>query len=616
MNIEKKYFPIEKVEEVKIYDLSKEVIFYNSPKVTDVEPLEFESILNQISSDVNQFMPVDNGEDLIVTRFGKTLLQRLNINPKDILGRRFSECLPFYHDLFKEHVKKVVNKKSKIEKLRLLYFEENTLSLILTTIIMEKNGYIYIINNYESESITKTSAIKNHSDKLYLIEYMSQTGSYYKINNKYAWTNGIYNILGRHQKSSDKYYNIIFDLALKEDKEKIKKSLNENLPRKMEIKEKIRIKTENGKIKTLECNLYPKYNNNEYVGIYGFFKDISSELDSSILNPIDYILNGFTHSQKLALLLEPFNPVTYSFTDGFYNIIGVKKQEYTHNYNIYKHIGEKKVVEKLKKMESGEVNKFDETFTFYKDKTTKKPITCELILENFYVNNELHTIGFLIDITHDIEKREHIKIIEKQRIIIKEVHHRIKNNLQILNSFINLEKREYSKEPELIIEHMQSRLNSLSILHAQTCESLDFENLNVSEAITQQEETLNNLLSSHNDINFITCIDPELWMPISLVTPLLLIINELTTNSVKHAFNDNTKNKQIYKHMKLIDGETCEFVFKDNGIGLKDTKMQSLGSIIIKSLIKQINGTLELTVNNGTQFEIKFPINQEYVGYK
>ena len=82
MNIEKKYFPIEKVEEVKIYDLSKEVIFYNSPKVTDVEPLEFESILNQISSDVNQFIPVDNGEDLIVTRFGKTLLQRLNINPR------------------------------------------------------------------------------------------------------------------------------------------------------------------------------------------------------------------------------------------------------------------------------------------------------------------------------------------------------------------------------------------------------------------------------------------------------------------------------------------------------------------------------------------------------
>lgn len=97
---------------------------------------------------------------------------------------------------------------------------------------MEKSGQIYIINNYEDEAITKNSAINNQNDKLYLIEYMSQTGSYYKTNNKYTWTNGIYNILGRHQKSSDKYYNIIFDLALKEDKEKIKKALYENLPKK------------------------------------------------------------------------------------------------------------------------------------------------------------------------------------------------------------------------------------------------------------------------------------------------------------------------------------------------------------------------------------------------
>ena len=58
---------------------------------------------------------------------------------------------------------------------------------------------------------------------------MSQTGSYYKTNNKYTWTNGIYNILGRHQKSSDKYYNIIFDLALKEDKEKIREEIKNNL---------------------------------------------------------------------------------------------------------------------------------------------------------------------------------------------------------------------------------------------------------------------------------------------------------------------------------------------------------------------------------------------------
>ncbi len=614
MNIEKKYFPIEKVEEVKIYDLNEDIIFYDSPKVTDVEPTDFDSILNQIPSDINQFTPIDNGEDLIVTRLGKTLLQRLDITSTDILGRRFSECLPFYHDLFHEHVKKVINKKSKVEKLRLLYFEENSLSLIVTVIIMEKKGKIYIINNYETKA-SKTSPINNQNDKLNLVEYMSQTGSYYKTNYKYTWSNGIYNILNRHQRPSDKYYNIIFDRALKEDKEKIKNIIHKNLSKKLETKEKFRIETENGKIKTLECTLYPEYVNDEYVGIYGFFKDISSELDSNIINPIEYILNGFTHTQKLALLIEPFDPMTYSFTDGFYNIIGVKKQDYIHNHNIYNHIGEKKVVEKLKKMKLGELNRIDETFTFYKNKTSKKPTTCELILENFYVNNKRHTIGFLIDITQDIEKRKNMQIIEKQKTIIKEVHHRIKNNLQILNSFINLEKREYSKKPDLIIEHMQSRLNSLSVLHSQTCESLDFENLNVNEAITQQDNTLNNLLNIHNDITFTTCIDPELWMPISLVTPLLLIINELTTNAVKHAFNDNISDKQICKNMELIDDETCELVFKDNGVGIKDVNAESLGSMIIKSLVSQINGTLELTVNNGTQFKIKFPINQEYVGY-
>lgn len=616
MHIKKKYLPIEKIEEVKIYDLNKETIFHDSPKVIEVEPSEFETVLTHISSDVNRYIPINNGEDLIITGFGRTLKQRLNITSEEVLGRRFSECLPFYHNLFHHYIEKVVNKKSKVEKLRLLYFEENKLTLILTVVItLEKNGLLYMINNYEAQLINnENTSSGKESDQLYLMEYISQTGSYYRTNNKYTWTNGIYSIINRHKRSTDKYYNIIFDLALKEDKIKIEKKIHKNIHKNRKIKEKIKIKTENGKIKTLECNLYPQYdNNNKYVGIYGFFKDISS--DSDICNPIDYILNGFSQNQKLALLIEPFSK-KYSFTKSFYNIIGRKKEDYIHNHNIYKHIGEKEVVEKLKKMESGEIDKFDETFTFYKNKTTQKTVPCKLILESFYLYNKRHTIGFLIDITEDMEKREQIQLIEKQKIIIKEVHHRIKNNFQILNSFMNLEKREYSENPELIIEHLQSRINSLSILHTQTYESLDFENLNASDTIEKQDESLKNLLISHKDLTYITHIDSKIWLPISIVTPLLLIINELTINSVKHAFDNNIKNKQIYKHMKLINENTCEFVFKDNGVGLKNDERKHLGLTIIKSLIKQINGTLEITVDYGTQFKITFPLNQEYVGYK
>lgn len=618
MHVKKRYDENSDIEEIEIHDINTKDIYKPSPNILDIHQPKHRKLLKAIPSDIHILLPIREGNDFIVMRLGWTTLQKTNLDSNDVEGRMYSNVLPFHYNLLKDYCKKAVTTKKTI-KLRLYYYRNNRIQSIVHTTILEDNGKLYIVEDYSSEKEKNKPRIKEDKDsrKLELIEYFSQTGSYYKYKNKYTWTSGIYNIINRTPEIDDQYYNIVFNLVVDEDQHKVEKLLNNLGPESPHIEEIIKIKTKTGNIKYLDSHVYVKFDeNNEIISKTGFFKDISHELTEKNRS-MDYLINGFIKNSKLALLIEPFNS-KYSFSEGFYEILELDKQhDYKNNWkHIIENIEEKEIVQKINGIQHGKINKLNETFTYYPNRSKENKKIIELSLESFYINNEIHHLGFLIDITKDIEKREHIKIIEKQKIIIKEVHHRIKNNLQILNSFINLEKREYSKEPELIIEHMQSRLNSLSILHAQTCESLDFENLNVNEAITQQEKTLNNLLSSHNDINFITYIDSELWMPISLITPILLIINELTTNSVKHAFNDNTKNKQIYKHMKLIDGETCEFVFKDNGIGLKDTKMQNLGSVIIKSLIKQINGTLELTVNNGTQFKIKFPINQEYVGYK
>ena len=164
---------------------------------------------------------------------------------------------------------------------------------------------------------------------------------------------------------------------------------------------------------------------------------------------------------------------------------------------------------------------------------------------------------------------------------------------------------------------MQNRINSLAVLHAQTYNSSNFEILNLKKAIDKQDESLNILLSEKRDITFISNIDSELCLPISLITPILLIINELATNSAKYAFNENKEDKIIYKTIKLIDENTCEFTFKDNGCGIKNiqTKTKGLGIIIVESLVRQINGRLERTPEHGNEFKIIFPINQEYVGY-
>lgn len=620
MYIEKKYLPSEKITEIKIHDLNENLEYYKTPKIKDIYQSEYESILERISSDVNIFSLNDEKNDLIILRFGKILLQRFNIKQEDVEGRLLSKTIPFYYNLFKEPVANMLKTK-KEEKLRLMYFKETKLQLIINIIIISDHGKIYIINNYSDnllESNFQKPMLQNYDqERLHLMEYISQSGSVYKHENRYTWTPGIYSILNRSKRETDKYYNIIFNLVVDEDKYKIKKLLEKFKSTSTKAKETFKIKTESGIIKHIECHLYPKYDQfTNFAGTYGFFKDVSGDLNNNIKSPIDYLLNGFMYNEKIALLIEPFDKA-YSFSEGFYSIINVNKKNYKNTQEIYKNIAEKDIVEKLKKVAAGETNKFEETLTYYVNGSKDNKKTCELLIENFKINNKVHSIGFLVDITKDIEKIEQMKLVEKQRTIIKEVHHRIKNNLQILNSFINLEKRAYSDNPMLIIEHMQNRINSLAVLHAQTYNSSNFEILNLKKAIDKQDESLNILLSEKKDITFISNIDSKLCLPISLITPILLIINELATNSAKYAFNENKEDKIIYKTVKLIDENTCEFTFKDNGCGIKNiqTKTKGLGIIIVESLVRQINGRLERTPEHGNEFKIIFPINQEYVGY-
>lgn len=103
-----------------------------------------------------------------------------------------------------------------------------------------------------------------------------------------------------------------------------------------------------------------------------------------------------------------------------------------------------------------------------------------MYLERFEFGHDTHSIGFITDVTEERQKQQAlIEANEHQKVLIKEVHHRVKNNLQILNSFLNLEKRAYKNKPNIIIDHMQSRLSSLAILHEKTYNTTDFKNINL-----------------------------------------------------------------------------------------------------------------------------------------
>ena len=204
---------------------------------------------------------------------------------------------------------------------------------------------------------------------------------------------------------------------------------------------------------------------------------------------------------------------------------------------------------------------------------------------------------------------------ENRLILIKEIHHRVKNNLQILSSFLNLEKRAYKNDPDLIIEHMQTRLNSLALLHEKTYNSQDFKNINLKDYLIDHDRKTMGVVDFPNKIEFETYVDENLELSLEVITPLLLIIDEITMNSIKHAFPDTSSNNKITKEIRSVGNNAAELIIKDNGVGIEDSNKMSknLGCEIIKSLTKQLGGKIIMfNQDKGTAYKLTFPTQMEH----
>lgn len=240
-----------------------------------------------------------------------------------------------------------------------------------------------------------------------------------------------------------------------------------------------------------------------------------------------------------------------------------------------------------------------------------------MYIERFEFGENSHSIGFLADITDERNKQIELRNAnEHQVILIKEVHHRVKNNLQVLNSFLNLEKRAYKDKPEVIIDHMQARLTSLALLHEKTYSTQDFKNINLKDFIEDQDSQLRTLVRAGDNIEFESNVDEDLNLTIEVVTPLLLIMDELSMNAIKHAFPDETiPNKKIIRTITKIDENNAELIFKDNGVGIEDPKhvTKNLGCVIIRNLTKQLDAEIKLIEHkNGTAYSLIFPIKMKH----
>ncbi len=620
MHVEKQYRELEDIEEIRVYNIDKDEIFNDVPPVKKQEKVRFSNVMKHVPSDINVFLPINDCEDFIVERIGWNLLERLNLKLEDVEGRLMSEVSPFYFEIFKDTFKEVYET-GDTKAMRIFYYVSDKIRTLANIHILCDEGEIFAISDLKKATDTSKTPEEQQKEeeenKATLIEYFSQTGSYYKTHDEFTWTPGIYNIINRSKETSDAYYNIIFDLVIPEDKPLVEELLETMSPETDTYENIIRIKTPGGHIKYLDTYLYSKFDENgEEISHYGLFKDISVDSHKHMTRPIDFMLNGFNHNSKLSLLVEPLSK-RYEFSEGFYKMIEVPKNEYHHSKEILDNILEDEVKIELEKLIKGEISEVNQVLTYKVNGDMDNLKICELFIERFKYGNQDHSIGFLTDITLSRRKQQElIKSNATKNILIKEVHHRVKNNLQVLNSFLNLERREYGDNPNRILDNMQARLSSLALLHEKTYKTEDFININLEDYMKDQDATLHMLFRA-KDINFTSEVDPEIHLSIDVITPLLLIVDELTMNAIKHAFPDqDMPDKTISKKINFVDEYICELILRDNGVGLKDPDAlinHNLGWEIINNLTRQINGELEiLDCEVGTGFKILFPVNFDH----
>lgn len=617
MKVDKEYRRLENFVEIRIDDINEKELYKPTPLEFHVDDIPFPKLISNFQRDVDILIPHNGGKDFIIKSLGDYILNKGNLQLDDVKGRLLSKISPIYYEIFQEFFYKVyITQETK--EIRIFYYSEEKLSKITVLKVLYENNRLFVladhINTDESEELDK---IQHAEDKSNMMEYFTQTGSYRKTNGKYTWTQGIYNIINRPKEDHDDYYNIVFDLAIPEDKKLIEKILQIMDTDVGHHEDLIRIKTHDGTLKYLEINLYSNFDEDgNLISRYGLINDVTKHSETSA-RPVDFLLNGFKNSEKLALLIEPLNPKHYQFSEGFYYFIDEDPKEYVHSYKVIDHIVEEETKKRIMDLFNGKLDKIDETFTYHVGGDANNQKISELYIERFEFGKNKHSIGFLADITDERNKQMELREAnEHQIILIKEVHHRVKNNLQILNSFLNLEKRVYRDNPELIIDHMQARLTSLALLHEKTYNTKDFKNINLDDFIIDHDNQLKAVAGVRNDIEFASDVDKDINLTIEVITPLLLIIDELSMNSIKHAFPDkDMTNKRIYKSITKIDDGHAELIFRDNGVGIENPKetTKNLGCEIIKNLTKQLNGTIKLIEHrNGTGYSLVFPISMKH----
>jgi len=244
------------------------------------------------------------------------------------------------------------------------------------------------------------------------------------------------------------------------------------------------------------------------------------------------------------------------------------------------------------------------TVIFPRRKIFKECDEIDVLFTSF--NYILDNIRLEIDDRKKNEKKL-VESVNEKNILISEVHHRVKNNLQIILSLLNLQKNE-SDSIEDALNSTINRIRAMSEVHEQLYNSNDFSNISMYSYLISLIGNMSDLSSGIN-IKMVSS-GKDFQVVLDTAIPLGLIINELILNSVKYAFPEGVGAIEI-EILEKIEGY-FQIRVKDNGVGVKNIdelrRPSSLGFHIVESLIEQIDGKIDIISDNGLSIIISVPL--------
>jgi two-component sensor histidine kinase len=225
---------------------------------------------------------------------------------------------------------------------------------------------------------------------------------------------------------------------------------------------------------------------------------------------------------------------------------------------------------------------------------------------------------------HKLREERLKRLLIEKEILTKEVHHRVKNNMQIIYSLLSLQSRRIKDKNILkMLQESQNRVRSMALLHEKLYQSNDLAKIEFGDYIRKLVYGLFHTYAVSSDSIILKINAENIYLDINTAIPCGLIINELVSNSLKHAFPEGkgwsekgeTKG-QIYIKLTSHNKNNFTLIIRDNGVGFPEDldfrKTESLGLQLVNTLVEQLEGSIKLLQKDGTSFKIEFtPIKRK-----